>query len=393
MSKLNSNIEEKAAEEGDGTKATKFVAIMRDFVGDMLTTFPEYRETLDSRLKKLIEDNNEENTTALLDYCKEVYPERFFDLLYKNDELFTTSEHNTSFLPNIEFREIWKQDISENTRNIIWKYLQLICFLVVNGEKNVDSFGDTSKLFEAIGEEELKKKLGETISKMSDFLDVSGEGNPMTSLFDLSDNLPDPKELHEHITGLMNGKLGRLANEITEETMKDFQDISGITSVGDVFQNIFKNPGKLMKMVKRLGDSLDGKIKSGELKESELMEEAAELMEKLKKVPGMKNMKHLFGQMGLDGLDMFGGQGNAKLNLGAMQGQMNRNVRMAKQRDRMRAKLAARKKPKDDQIALLQAQLAKAKETNRLLETMQNSTTTEKKSKKKRKRRKRRNKK
>ena len=88
-----------------------------------------------------------------------------------------------------------------------------------------------------------------------------------------------------------------------------------------------------------------------------------------------------------------GGQGNAKLNLGAMQGKMNRNVRMAKQRDRMRAKLAARKEPKDDQIALLQAQLAKAKETNRLLETMQNSTTTEKKSKRKRKRRKRRNKK
>ena len=393
MSKLNSNIEEKAAEEEDGMKATKFVAIMQDFVRDMLTTFPEYRETLDSRLKKLIEDNNEENTTALLDYCKEVYPERFFDLLYKSDTLFTTSVHNTFFLPNIEFKEIWKQDISENTRNIIWKYLQLICFLVINGEKNVDSFGDTSKLFEAIGEEELKKKLGETISKMSDFLDVSGEGNPMTSLFDLSDNLPDPEELHEHISGLMNGKLGRLANEITEETMKDFQDISGITSVGDVFQNIFKNPGKLMKMVKRLGDSLDGKIKSGELKESELMEEAAELMEKLKKVPGMKNMKDLFGQMGLDGLDMFGGQGKAKLNLGAMQGQMNRNVRMAKQRDRMRAKLAARKEPKDEQIALLQTQLAKAKETNRLLETMQNSTTTEKKSKKKRKRRKRRNKK
>jgi len=391
MSELNSNIEEK--EENEGPKVTKFATIMQDFVGDLLTTFPEYRETMDARLKKLIEDNDEENTTALLDYCKEVYPERFFDLLYKNDTLFTTSDHNTYFLPNIEFKEIWKQDISENTRNVIWKYLQLVCFIVINGEKNVESFGDTSKLFEVIGEEELKKKLGETISKMSDFLDASGEGNPIKNLFDLSDNLPDPEELHEHITGLMNGKLGRLANEITEETMKDFQDISGVTSVGDVFQNLFKNPGKLMKMVKRLGDSLDSKIKSGEIKESELMEEAAELMEKLKKVPGMKNMKDLFGQMGLDGLDMFGGQGNAKLNLGAMQGQMNRNVRMAKQRDRMRAKLAARKAPKDDQIALLQKQLAKAKETNRLLETMQNSTTTEKKSKKKRKRRKRRNKK
>ena len=47
--------------------------------------------------------------------------------------------------------------------------------------------------------------------------------------------------------------------------------------------------------------------------------------------------------MGLDGLDgMLDGKGGGKLNLGAMQGQMNRNVRMAKQRDRMRAKLASR---------------------------------------------------
>ena len=391
MSKLNSDSEEKV--ENDETKITKFIAIMQDFIRELLTTFPEYHETLDPRLKKLIKDNDEENTTALLDYCKGVYPERFFDLLYKNDKLFTTSDYNTFFLPNIEFKELWKQDITENTRNVIWKYLQLVCFLVINGEKDVESFGDTSKLFEVIGEEELKKKLGETISKMSEFLDVSGVSNPTTNLFDLSDNLPNPEELHEHINGLMNGKLGRLANEITEETMKDFQDLSGVSSVGDVFQSLFKNPGKLMKMVQRLGDSLDSKIKSGEIKESELMEEAAELMEKLKKVPGMKNMKDLFGKMGLDGLDMFGGQGNAKLNLGAMQGQMNRNVRQAKQRDRMRAKLAARKKPKEDQIALLQKQLAQARETNRLLENMKNDPTTAKKSNKKKKRRKKRNKK
>ena len=212
----------------------------------------------------------------------------------------------------------------------------------------------------------------------------------------MPENLPNPEELHEHINGLMNGKLGRLASEITEETMKDFTDLSGISSVGDVFKNLFKNPGKLMKMVKKLGDSLDSKIKSGEIKESELMEEAAELMEKLKKVPGMKNMKDLFGQMGLDGLDMLGGKGGGKLNLGAMQGQMNRNVRMAKQRDRMRAKLAARNAnttTKDQQITLLEKQLAEAQETNRVLESMHTTDSKPEKKSKKKKRRKRRNKK
>ena len=36
---------------------------------------------------------------------------------------------------------------------------------------------------------------------------------------DASNGMPNPEELHEHINSLLGGKLGRLANEITEETM------------------------------------------------------------------------------------------------------------------------------------------------------------------------------
>ena len=38
---------------------------------------------------------------------------------------------------------------------------------------------------------------------------------------------------------------------------------------------------RLMKMIKKVGDKLDTKLKSGELKESELMEEAMELMQQM----------------------------------------------------------------------------------------------------------------
>ena len=44
----------------------------------------------------------------------------------KPKNIFSNSEINTFFLPNIDFKEIWAEDISEKTRNIIWKYLQLI---------------------------------------------------------------------------------------------------------------------------------------------------------------------------------------------------------------------------------------------------------------------------
>ena len=41
-----------------------------------------------------------------------------------------------------------------------------------------------------------------------------------------------------------------------------------------------------MNMVKKVGSKLDSKLKSGEIKESELMEEASQLMEKMKNMPG-----------------------------------------------------------------------------------------------------------
>ena len=59
--------------------------------------------------------------------CLKVYPERFFDILYQNTDIFTT-DVNTHFYLHIDFSSLWKEDISEKTRKTIWKYLQLILF-------------------------------------------------------------------------------------------------------------------------------------------------------------------------------------------------------------------------------------------------------------------------
>ena len=112
------------------------------------------------------------------------------------------------------------------------------------------------------------------------------------------EDLPDAEELHNHITGLLDGQLGMLAKEIAEETANEMNlDLDNVSTVGDVFQKLFKNPGKLMEIVKKVGQKLDDKMKSGEIKESEIMKEAADLMKKMNKMPGMKNMQsthHLY---------------------------------------------------------------------------------------------------
>ena len=73
------------------------------------------------------------------------------------------------------------------------------------------------------------------------------------------------------------------AVDLAEETAANLNaDFDGATDMKDVFQKLVKNPTKLMGLVKTVGDKLDSKIKSGDLKESELIAEASEMMNKMK---------------------------------------------------------------------------------------------------------------
>ena len=98
-----------------------------------------------------------------------------------------------------------------------------------------------------------------------------------------------------------------------------------------------KNPAKLMSMVQNIGSKIDDKIKSGELKESELIAEATEIMNKMKTMPGMDNIQSMLGKMGLNGMP-----GGGKMNTGAMEAQLNKRLHMAKMKERMKAKCEAK---------------------------------------------------
>ena len=322
-----------------------FKKVTTDLMNDLLTTFPELGDNLNKSLRAIITDEDEEyfandkSLVEIYDHCKKVFPEKFFDILYQNDDIFLAEGSSAEFLPGIDFGKLWKENISDATRETIWKYLQLILFTVVSTISEKDSFGDTAKLFEAIDETEFRSKLEETISKMQSVFDVSGTAVP-----DLSgaDSLPNPADLHDHVTSMMDGKLGKLAKEIAEETAADMDmDMENADSVNEVFKNLFKNPTKLMGLVKNVGGKLDEKIKSGDIKESELLQEAGDIVQKMKNMPGMENLQGMLGKMGMPG------GGGGKMDMNAMQAQLDRNMKGALQKDRMRAKLAKRKAEKD----------------------------------------------
>jgi hypothetical protein len=368
----------------------EFQTIILDFLRDIDCSFPEYREVLAPYLgySHEMKPMPDELYIELYSHCREIYPVKFFDILYKNETLFAKAQASTpdaldaasvEFLPGVDFRDIWAtEDITENTKDIIWKYLQLILFSIVNNLSDMGSFGDTAKLFEAIDDSELKTKLEEVIGEMGDMFGNAAAGASGAAAGQNTEGLdetfkkatefmneafagaaaggaagaagtgptstppiPDASSIHEHLSGILNGKIGKLAKEIAEETAADLNlDMENETSMKGIFQQLLKNPGKLSGIIKSVGSKLDSKLKSGELKESEIMQEASELMSKMKSMPGMNNLASMLSKMGMNVPGgMGGGGGGGKVNFGAMQSQLNKNMKQAQMRERLLKKV------------------------------------------------------
>ena len=105
-----------------------FPSILHDFMSDLKTTFPEYAHLWEDWESKQMEE-------PIYNYCLGVFPERFFDILYQNEDIFDASSENpvnTQFLPNVDFKLLFHAEgISETTKQAIWKYLQLILFSIL----------------------------------------------------------------------------------------------------------------------------------------------------------------------------------------------------------------------------------------------------------------------
>jgi hypothetical protein len=317
-----------------------FVKIIYDLINDILFTFPEFKEKLHIDLYNIKESKDESSIINVYNHIKTVFPERFFDILYKNEEMFKSSEINTEFLPGIDFKELWSDDISSKTKVVIWKYLQVILFSVIGKVNSEDSFGDTTKLFEAINQDELKNKLEETMDNLQNMMDDSNI--PVSG----AEHLPNPEDIHDHINSLLDGKLGKLAKEIAAETADELNVNAGdASSVNDVFKNLFKNPAQLMGLIKNVGGKLDNKIKSGEITESELMQEASELLTKMKDMPGMGDIQSMLKKMGMS-------SPGGKVNLDAMENALNQNLKRAQMKERILKKGEQRREEKEKQQGL-----------------------------------------
>lgn len=361
------------------TAPSNFRSLICDFVTDLITTYPEHKPIL-SRW------NNPEVTDKELDilfnYKSKIYPQRFFDILYQNEEMFeTNNENDTSFFPKMDFKILFtNKDVTDNTKKAMWKYLQLVLFSITGEIKDKTDFGDTINMFEGIDEKELQEKLSDTMTNITDFFsnidenDNDEKNNKESSTDDKSDeikkefkekmenmkddlknkmkdrmkDLPNIENLQEHLTSLFDGKIGQLAKEMAEDIADDFKDILGegdnINNTQDVLKNLMKDPKKITGLMKTVGSKLESKMKNGEISKDELVKEASGLLGKMKEMGGSSEFNTLFKNLTKN----MGGLGkNARIDKNALK-------RMTEREDKINKMKERGEKKKEDKIKELE---------------------------------------
>ena len=258
-----------------------FFKIIDDFVQDLFGTFPELKT---NPLLISVQKKNPEAYQTIFDNVLVTFPPCMMDLLQENEALFAETHF---FLPEVDFKILWNETITPTTKTTLWKYLKLILFSILG---HIDAPFPEEKMKEAM---------------------------------DNMKNMFEGKEgLEKELEGMMGGKIGALAKEIAEETIGKEED----------FKTMMKDPSSLFSLASTIGDKIEKKIKSGDLKESELIEEAAMMFQKIKGMPGMSQFESMF---------------QGKMNTGGMKNKMDQQLKKAKMKERLQQKLASKEKEKE----------------------------------------------
>ena len=289
---------------------SKTLTIFKSFVDDLIKVFPEYKEPIIVNYSDIIslETLNINENTKIKDFLSkiDVISNGITD---KDESIF---KEDLFLLNEINFKEIWESNISDKTKDNIWKYLQSFCLININintlNKLNEDTDSDSKRKISKKNKRDI-----ENFNKINeDYKNNSGN--------------VDASDINDFNNILENTNIGKIAQEISEELNINDEnaDISEIL-----------NPESMMKIFGSINEKM---MNNSEMSKEGLQGEAMNICSSMKDNPlfsqlmGMQS--NLFSQMMP--------QGNQNQNQDVRN--INVNDRNAKARKNARKKLDNRKK-------------------------------------------------
>ncbi len=254
----------------------KVFDIFADFLKDLSKTFPEIKNCLYRNYEtELIGENRTFDSCPKLKCFLEKIKSNEKLITDKNIELFTK---DTELLEEISFKRLWEKNISNKTKETIWKYLQTFTIININlnsGEalkKILNNEDNTEIKKEDISDKKTAKDL-KNLKKLTENIQSNTDNNLSGGLDNIFDNI-------------MDTDIGKLAKDLADDMDIEgiMGDIDGNENPTDIMQKII-NPDTIGDIFKNITGVLDNKVKKGEIDTNKLKNEAENICESMKGNP------------------------------------------------------------------------------------------------------------
>lgn len=252
---------------------SKALHIFKGFIDDLIKVFPEYKIPLYENYSDILalETLKINENQKIKDFLKKI-DSVSTEITDKNECIF---ENDLFLLEDVCFKKIWSSNISDKTKETIWKYLQSFCLINININTLEKLNGDDN-----LSDQKMTKKSKKDLENYQKINE------------DFTSNKPSNEDLNGFNSILENTNIGKIAKEITEEL--NLGDDSSEADMKEVF-----NPENMMKIF----SSINSKISdNGDLNKEDLASEATNICSSMKDNPlfsqlmGMQSS--MFGQMG-----------------------------------------------------------------------------------------------
>ena len=243
--------------------------IFSSFIRDLSKTFPEIKNCLYRNYEKEIVGEN-----LKLENCNKI--NCFLDIINKNSKMIDSKDENffkiDNILEEISFQRLWEKNISEKTKTIIWKYFQTFSIININLNSSKQLQEALKSMDEGkIKDEDISDK--QTAKDLKKLKKLAGEVKN-----DVQEDKQAELELENMLGGLMNSNIGSIAKEVAS-TMKIDEMFGNIDENSDPMEVMTQmmNPERMGNIFQNINNVMEEKMKSGELTEDKLKEEATNM--------------------------------------------------------------------------------------------------------------------
>jgi len=256
---------------------SKALHIFKSFLDDLIKVFPEYKEIIYTNYSEILslENLSDDKDKLIENFLNNI--DKYSNQITERDESIFSDD--LCLLKDICFKKIWDSEISDKTKDNIWKYLQSFCLININIRSN-------DKLAEALSDIEDNKKIKKGVAKDLDNYKKINEDykkQEATKTEELPENMKKFNDILE------NTSIGKIAKEVSEELNMDNMD-----DEADLSQMF--NPENMMKIF----STISSKVNSDTFKNGDLEKEATNICGDMKDNPlfsQMMGMQGLFGNM------------------------------------------------------------------------------------------------